>query len=461
MKKLILLAFIGVTFINISPAQNTFTSFIIGFTNQGQTPFFSSPRSIFQISDSSYRLFATNKTNIQSNYTNAVIKIAKNGAFVSGDILNANPCYHGAGWGQMRGERRNSFLYVQSSDYCPSYPTISKIDSNGYAVWQNVHFDISGNPEQLNGDSFGLYRSNSFVIYNLNGDSLRCIPNRNYSQIKQIQNEQYVARESGCWVLLDKFLNEKSRMCDSVIGLNGSVTSYIQLKNRKFAVVTKNKCTYDPAPLNWWCNYNLYILNDKFQIESSDSISNSMNFESAFVGELADKGLLLVTPSGRSELKLTKLLNSQIVYSHIIDNTNTYKNFGIWGDSFQAYELISTFDKGLLLLINKKNGPYNNTTMLMKFDSLGNFYWPFATGEQEVQSIPHQVYPNPTSEQVTFELTEQGEYELKVTDVSGKVILETAAQNSKKITTIDWNKGVYFYTLSNKDKVAKGKILKF
>jgi hypothetical protein len=97
----------------------------------------------------------------------------------------------------------------------------------------------------------------------------------------------------------------------------------------------------------------------------------------------------------------------------------------------------------------------------MKFDSLGNFSWPFATGEQEIQSVSHRVYPNPTTEQVIFELTEQGEYELKVTDVSGKVILETTAHNTKKITTIDWNKGVYFYTLSNKDKIAKGKILKF
>ena len=190
--------------------------------------------------------------------------------------------------------------------------------------------------------------------------------------------------------------------------------------------------------------------------------------EAPLIAPLADGNLLIVYTNRNQELEVVKYNT----YFYHVDYrfTVTKELLSLFSkvllNSSNASGHIcmtKTLDNGYLLTskINRLDYDWQNDMLLMKFDSLGNFSWPFATGEQEVQSIPHRVYPNPTSEQVTFELTEQGEYELKVTDVSGKVILETSAQNSKKITTIDWKKGVYFYTLSNKDKVAKGKILKF
>jgi hypothetical protein len=189
--------------------------------------------------------------------------------------------------------------------------------------------------------------------------------------------------------------------------------------------------------------------------------------EAPLIAPLADGNLLIVYTNRNQELEVVKYNTHSYKVDYRFNATpqilSLLHNVLRYANASGHICMIKTLDNGYLLAskINRLDYDWQNNMLLMKFDSLGNFSWPFATGEQEVQSIPHRVYPNPTSEQVTFELTEQGEYELKVTDVSGKVILETSAQNSKKITTIDWNKGVYFYTLSNKDKVAKGKILKF
>ncbi len=186
------------------------------------------------------------------------------------------------------------------------------------------------------------------------------------------------------------------------------------------------------------------------------------------IASLSDDNLLIVYTNREEQLEVVKYNTqlNEVLYRFTVtkDLLALYNNVLRYDAHASGHIcMIKTLDSGYLLTakVNRLEYDWQNSMLLMKFDSLGNFSWPFATGEQEIQSVPHRVYPNPTTEQVIFELTEQGEYELKVTDVSGKVILETSAQNSKKITTIDWNKGVYFYTLSNKDKVAKGKILKF
>ncbi|HLP33255.1 MAG TPA: T9SS type A sorting domain-containing protein [Bacteroidia bacterium] len=189
--------------------------------------------------------------------------------------------------------------------------------------------------------------------------------------------------------------------------------------------------------------------------------------EAPLIAPLSDGNLLIVYTNRNQELEVVKYNTHSYQIDYRFTATSQMlsllHNVLQYANASGHINMIKTLDKGYLLSskINRLDYDWQNNMLLMKFDSLGNFSWPFATGEQEIQSVPHRVYPNPTTEQVIFELTEQGEYKLKVTDVSGKVILETSAQNSKKITTIDWNKGVYFYTLSNKDKVAKGKILKF
>lgn len=411
--------------------------------------------------DSSYRLFAAYKQNISTKYVNGIVYISKNGTLDSGSLLKTNDCYLGHGFGQLRGIKRNYFLYSQASEYCQEFQTISKTDANGSPQWQLGYIDLLGTPEAIRGDSFGIFKGNSFVIFNSSGDSLWSITGKNYSQIKQIQGGYYVARESNHWVLMDKFLNEISRKSDSATGIAGSVLSYERLNNGKFAVLVREKCIYDQVLLNSWCTYSLITLSSSFKFEKRDSVSYSINSKSGSgVKELTDGGILVVVPESRYDIKLVKFRNDAVEYSFVVNNTATNTAFGIWGDEFHAYELIRTNDDGVLLVIDKENGPYNHSTMLMKFDSVGNFYWPFATGQKETPTIIHSVYPNPVYDYLSVKVNEPGIYAITITNMNGQVTYEAIFNEGTNIPTAKWAKGIYFYQLRRDGKVSGGRFMK-
>lgn len=440
--------------------QSVFTTFILGFTTSSGT-YRCSPRTVLVMPDSTYRLFCSHKINVQSDYKNGIVAVSKNGSIESGDLLNAGQCYFGDGFSQCRKQNRSYFLYANFTDYCQPLSRISKVDENGSSMWQKEYSEPLGYPEALNGDSFAIIRGSNWVIYNSSGDSVGVKVGKIYTQIKQAQTDYYTARDSEGWVFLDKSLQEVWRKSDSITGIKGTVVSYERLHNGKYAVLSKGNCVYDAVLLGSWCNYTITILNSLFQFESSDSVSNSINSQgSALVTELDDGGLLLITPQGRYDLKVTKMFNGSVQYSHTINTFSTNKSFAIYGSEFHAIEVVTTLDKGKLLLIEKENGPYDRSTMLMKFDSIGNFYWPFATGREELSNILHSVYPNPVTEKLYFELNEPGQHTLTVTDASGQVIYQNTAKDKAEIETAQWSNGVYFYHLNSGSKTSTGKFVK-
>lgn len=189
--------------------------------------------------------------------------------------------------------------------------------------------------------------------------------------------------------------------------------------------------------------------------------------EAPLIAPLADGNLLIVYTNRNQELEVVKYNTHSYKVDYRFNATpqilSLLHNVLRYANASGHICMIKTLDNGYLLAskINRLDYDWQNNMLLMKFDSLGNFSWPFATGEQEVQSIPHRVYPNPTSEQVTFELTEQGEYELIVTTVSGQVLYNAGITNNATINTDTWSNGIYFYTLRSKYKVTNGKLLKF
>jgi hypothetical protein len=186
------------------------------------------------------------------------------------------------------------------------------------------------------------------------------------------------------------------------------------------------------------------------------------------IAPLADDNLLIIYTNRNEELEMLKY------------NTHTYLidyKFTVTKDILAYFSkvlihssnasghicMIKTLDNGYLLAskINRLDYDWQNDMLLMKFDSLGNFYWPFSTGEHELQNIQHRVYPNPTTSKVNFELHEGGDFEIIIIDVNGRTAYKEAAQANATINTSNWSNGVYFYTISNNHKVAKGKLIKY
>jgi len=83
--------------------------------------------------------------------------------------------------------------------------------------------------------------------------------------------------------------------------------------------------------------------------------------------------------------------------------------------------------------------------------------------KEEINPLNFSVYPNPSfSSNVQFTTTEQGTYQLKITDLTGKLI-DNIAFTGKKYTyqSKHLSTGLYFYEITNENKVSsRGKLVK-
>lgn len=87
---------------------------------------------------------------------------------------------------------------------------------------------------------------------------------------------------------------------------------------------------------------------------------------------------------------------------------------------------------------------------------LGNGYYPslnlstLNTETPELQ-LEVKVFPNPTKEVIYITHPTEQFFEVKITDVSGKQILETAHQRQQPLSVETLTTGTYFITVNTKD----------
>ena len=87
---------------------------------------------------------------------------------------------------------------------------------------------------------------------------------------------------------------------------------------------------------------------------------------------------------------------------------------------------------------------------------LGNSYYPslnlstlnIETPEMQLQV---KVFPNPTKEVIYITHPTEQFFEVKITDVSGKQILQTAHQKQQSLSVQTLTTGTYFITVTTKD----------
>jgi len=87
---------------------------------------------------------------------------------------------------------------------------------------------------------------------------------------------------------------------------------------------------------------------------------------------------------------------------------------------------------------------------------LGNGYYPslyLSTLNTESAELKLQVkvFPNPTKEVIYITHPTENLFEVKVTDVSGKQILQTAYQTLQPLSIQNLTTGTYFITVTTKD----------
>ena len=87
---------------------------------------------------------------------------------------------------------------------------------------------------------------------------------------------------------------------------------------------------------------------------------------------------------------------------------------------------------------------------------LGNGYYPsldlsILNTESPELKLQVKVYPNPTKEVIYITHPTESFFEVRITDVSGKQILQTAHQKEQPLSIQTLTTGTYFITVSTKD----------
>ena len=85
---------------------------------------------------------------------------------------------------------------------------------------------------------------------------------------------------------------------------------------------------------------------------------------------------------------------------------------------------------------------------------LGNGYYPslkLSTLNTENPELQLQVFPNPTKEVIYITHPTEQFFEVRIADISGKQILQTAHQKQQPLNVQTLNTGTYFITVTTKD----------
>jgi len=209
--------------------------------------------------------------------------------------------------------------------------------------------------------------------------------------------------------------------------------------------------------------------------------SNIYNFWVTSFFEFPDGSICESTP---------ELLNVEVKAKPVAELSITQKTIAI-GESLPLMDVVSTNKTGYwsgtnivsFLDQNNDNISYfsSNETGLYKLyytvknDFCENSYFLVVNVVNENSSASRpilsntfenddilSIYPNPATDKVFINFTGKDDYNLKLTDITGKVIKQIEAVNYQNITAIDVsdvNKGIYFIELKNRENKTTQKLI--
>ena len=86
---------------------------------------------------------------------------------------------------------------------------------------------------------------------------------------------------------------------------------------------------------------------------------------------------------------------------------------------------------------------------------LGNGYYPSLSlstlSTETLELLQVKVFPNPTKDVIFITHPTEQFFEVDITDINGKHILQTAQQNQQSLSLLNLSKGIYFLIVRIKD----------
>lgn len=191
--------------------------------------------------------------------------------------------------------------------------------------------------------------------------------------------------------------------------------------------------------------------------DTVNSWSDGRQVMSNKVAQLADGNFLHVCEGPSSKwLLFFKVTSTGIKIGEDSLNYNKLKAIGI-GNPVSYCIPVSferTLDNGYYLVWRSPSSPFTYTFQsgcyAMKFDSLGNFWWPWSTGVKNVNTTDCNIYPNPTQTHLTIE-TVANLQSIKLFDILGQQIPISFTQYSVgyELDLPVLANGVYFLKLQD------------
>jgi len=215
----------------------------------------------------------------------------------------------------------------------------------------------------------------------------------------------------------------------------------------------------------WNSTSNSYdVTNEKYeyQYNSNNKILNRIEYN------LVDG---VFNQVGKYEYNYDSFGNRSEFISYIYDeNTNTWvgeeKVTYLYDNNFSFSDLVIPNWKGILdfgrdedynhMITSKSVYEWDNTQNQWIYNGDAIFYWNNTTASiNDTQNVTVSIYPNPTTNQVKFDITDFEKIEIY--DITGKLIIKTKTNivNMENVPN-----GTYLYRIQKGNETINGKIIK-
>jgi len=164
------------------------------------------------------------------------------------------------------------------------------------------------------------------------------------------------------------------------------------------------------------------------------------------------------------KLSVKKYLNGELSLNEVefyladfrFDNNNEDYIIKHW--SWLDLTSLGDSDSLLLTLSSSDNNDWGmNTPGFFALDNLKTFGSPTSSNSNNLNTL--KVYPNPFNHQFSINAI-NGNYQVKVVNISGQIIHNQNYENNSTIITTNWNSGIYFVNIIQNNQISTSKLIK-
>ena len=269
----------------------------------------------------------------------------------------------------------------------------------------------------------------------------------------------YKPQDVGNYVGLYTFLNITSKA--------------IRISNTKYVAVGAQKLLYKLSDtISPFVISNVIIANNQNIIKLNLFHQNKINnnyFEFANFVDVTQNNITALSTLG-NDFQNTFYSNNQrtkifVSNTDTLGNTKWVKEYG--GDFYyRPLSIVSTIDGGYLICGWRYNQntmtDYNNPEdFLLKLDSNGNYNSVNILENGMAKKNLVKVFPNPTTQQIQFDLPMEYSYSISINGIDGKRLYFKEAYINYSMFDINYlPEGIYFYEIKTANSFYSGKFLK-